>query len=101
MAGQMPVLASPAEVPNYPVDRPQIGPRAFASTRALTRAELLAAPLRWPRPSRLEENLDLPAGKLADGLRALGSRASARCWSTCRATAARRARSPSCARASR
>ncbi len=50
----------------------QMPAAAFASTRALTRAELLAAPLHWPRPSHLEEGLDLPAGKLAEGLRALG-----------------------------
>ena len=68
----MPALASPAEAARYTVDRPQIDQSAFASTRALTREELLAAPLRWPRPSRLEEGLDLPAGKLAEGLRALG-----------------------------
>ncbi len=48
-------------------------PRAFASTCALTRAELLNAPLRAPRPSRLEEPLAPPAAKkLADGLRTLG-----------------------------
>jgi ATP-dependent DNA helicase RecG len=47
-------------------------PRAFAATRAPTRAELLAAPVRWPRPARLEQSLDIPPGKLADGLRTLG-----------------------------
>ena len=47
-------------------------PWAFASTHAATRAELLAAPVRWPRPARLEEPLKGPAGKLADGLRTLG-----------------------------
>ncbi len=45
---------------------------AFASTRPLTREELLAAPVRWPRPGRLEKSLDTPSGKLADGLRTLG-----------------------------
>jgi ATP-dependent DNA helicase RecG len=54
-------------------DRSQMGPgRAFASTRTPTRAELLAAPVRWPRPSRLQQSLELPAGKLVDGLRTLG-----------------------------
>jgi ATP-dependent DNA helicase RecG len=48
------------------------GPRAFASARSPTRAELLAAPLRTPRTARLEEPLALPAGKLSDGLRTLG-----------------------------
>ncbi len=47
-------------------------PRAFASTRTVTREELLAAPVRWRRPGRLAQSLDIPAGKLADGLRALG-----------------------------
>jgi ATP-dependent DNA helicase RecG len=52
-------------------------PRAFASNRAPTRVELLAAPVRWPRPSRLEQPLATPdgprsAGKLAGGLRTLG-----------------------------
>ena len=46
--------------------------RAFASQRALSREELLAAPLRWPRPSRLRAPLESPAKKMAAGLRALG-----------------------------
>jgi ATP-dependent DNA helicase RecG len=52
---------------------------AFASTATLTREELLAAPLRWPRPSRLARPLELELGagrgsgsKLAHGLRTLG-----------------------------
>jgi ATP-dependent DNA helicase RecG len=48
------------------------GPRAFASGRALSWEEMLGAPVRWPRPSRLEEPLDVSKGKLADGLRTLG-----------------------------
>ncbi len=47
-------------------------PRAFASTCAPTRTELLNAPLRAPRPSRLEEPLAPAAAKLAEGLRTLG-----------------------------
>ena len=51
--------------------------RAFASTEPLTARELLAAPLRWPRPSRLAQPLAAPSaqgrsGKLLDGLRSLG-----------------------------
>jgi len=38
--------------------------------------EWLAAPVRWPRPSRLQRDLhlalDVPPGKMADGLQALG-----------------------------
>jgi ATP-dependent DNA helicase RecG len=45
---------------------------AFAGGRALSREELLAAPLRWPRPQRLRQPLPLPRGKLAEGMRALG-----------------------------
>src|SRR5271166_3179445 len=48
--------------------------RAFASTRRLSRAELIGAPVRWPRPSRLERELQLPAGKLAAGVQVLGLR---------------------------
>jgi ATP-dependent DNA helicase RecG len=44
--------------------------RAFAGDGELTREQMLAAPLRWPRPSRLREPLK-PASKLADGLAAL------------------------------
>ncbi|HTZ86951.1 MAG TPA: ATP-dependent DNA helicase RecG [Solirubrobacteraceae bacterium] len=47
--------------------------RAFAENRPLSREELLTAPLRWLRPSRLCEPLALPtSGKLADGMKALG-----------------------------
>jgi ATP-dependent DNA helicase RecG len=53
-------------------ERSQIAQPMFASARAATRAELLAAQVRWPRPSRLQGSLGLPAGKLVDGLRTLG-----------------------------
>jgi ATP-dependent DNA helicase RecG len=62
----MPALAAP-ELSVRPAE-----PCVFASTRPLTRGELLAAPVRWPRPGRLERGLDVPSGKLADGLRTLG-----------------------------
>jgi ATP-dependent DNA helicase RecG len=45
---------------------------AFAGGRGLSREELLAAPLRWPRPQRLLQPLALPRGKFAEGMRALG-----------------------------
>jgi ATP-dependent DNA helicase RecG len=48
------------------------GPRAFASARTLARAELLGAPVRWPRPSRLALGLEVPPGRLAESLRTLG-----------------------------
>jgi ATP-dependent DNA helicase RecG len=68
---------APAREPQGPALLGAGAQRAFASTRALTHAELLAAPLRWPRPSRLERPLDAGAerktpAKLADGLCALG-----------------------------
>jgi ATP-dependent DNA helicase RecG len=46
--------------------------RAFASTRALTREELIGAPVRWPRPSRLDRPLELSGKKLLAGMQALG-----------------------------
>jgi len=46
--------------------------RAFASNRALSRREMIGAPVRWPRPSRLEAPLGLPVGRMAEGMAALG-----------------------------
>src|SRR5437870_100782 len=51
-----------------------VAPRAFAAARALAREEMTAAPVRWPRPSRLQESLAVPAGRMADALGALGVR---------------------------
>jgi ATP-dependent DNA helicase RecG len=51
----------------------ELGPAvAFAETRVLTREELLAAPVRWPKPSRLERPLQAPGKRIAAGLRTLG-----------------------------
>jgi ATP-dependent DNA helicase RecG len=47
-------------------------PVGFADDRPLTRAQMLAAPVRWPRPSRLTEPLELATGKRAEGMAALG-----------------------------
>jgi ATP-dependent DNA helicase RecG len=49
-----------------------VDPRAFASVESPTRGELLLAPVHWPRPSRLQDALDVPPGKMADGLQTLG-----------------------------
>jgi ATP-dependent DNA helicase RecG len=46
--------------------------RAFASKRALSWEEMIGAALRWPRPALLERPLELPAGRMARALRALG-----------------------------
>jgi|HubBroStandDraft_2_1064218.scaffolds.fasta_scaffold08822_2 ATP-dependent DNA helicase RecG len=48
--------------------------RAFASTRGLTLNELIDAPVRWPRPSRLQTPLEAPAKKMTAGLSTLGLR---------------------------
>jgi ATP-dependent DNA helicase RecG len=47
-------------------------PRAFASVHRLSRKELLAAPVHWPKPSRLAKPLEGLPGKIADGLQTLG-----------------------------
>jgi ATP-dependent DNA helicase RecG len=58
-------------VPNDP-ESAEGAPRAFAGTARLAWAEMLSSPVRWPRPSLLKAPLDLPAGKTADGMAALG-----------------------------
>jgi ATP-dependent DNA helicase RecG len=50
------------------------GARAFASKRALAREEMIGAPVRWPRPSRLGARLTPGSAKMAGGLHALGVR---------------------------
>jgi ATP-dependent DNA helicase RecG len=55
--------------PSEQADRSPVG---FADVLPLTRAQMLAAPVRWPRPSRLVEPLDLSAGKTTEGMTALG-----------------------------
>jgi ATP-dependent DNA helicase RecG len=50
------------------------GPFPFAESRRLAWEEMVGAPVCWPRPSRLREPLKLPAGKLVDGMTALGVR---------------------------
>ena len=46
--------------------------RAFASSRPLSRDELIGAPVRWPRPSRLLVPLEVSGKKMAAGMRTLG-----------------------------
>ncbi len=50
------------------------GPRAFASREELSVERLLCAPVRWPRPSRLRDPLEVAPGMMAEGLQALGLR---------------------------
>ncbi len=47
-------------------------PVGFAGAGQLTRAQMLAAPVRWPRPSRLRAPLELKAAKAAEGMATLG-----------------------------
>jgi len=47
-------------------------PVGFAGDQPLTRAQMLAAPVRWPRPSRLAGSLELLTAKATDGMAALG-----------------------------
>jgi ATP-dependent DNA helicase RecG len=46
--------------------------RAFASTQRLGHAELIEAPVRWPRPSRLRRPLEISGKKMLAGMRSLG-----------------------------
>ncbi|HTY96208.1 MAG TPA: ATP-dependent DNA helicase RecG [Solirubrobacteraceae bacterium] len=46
--------------------------RAFSSGEPLARERLLGAPVRWPRPSRLQAPLRLPGKRMAAGARTLG-----------------------------
>jgi ATP-dependent DNA helicase RecG len=45
---------------------------AFASTRSLARDELIEAPVRWPRPSRLQRPLEIAGKRMLAGMRSLG-----------------------------
>jgi len=63
---------APESAATMTIERPREMPVAFASTHGLTRAELLAAPVRWPRPSRLAAPLAPASRKMAAGMRALG-----------------------------
>jgi ATP-dependent DNA helicase RecG len=55
-----------------PFDATSSQPRVFASTSALSDDQLTSAPVRWPRPSRLQAELEPPAKRMAAGLQALG-----------------------------
>jgi ATP-dependent DNA helicase RecG len=74
----MPAMSSqaPGSAPAAPAATGRAGPpaRAFASARGLSREELIAAPIHWPRPSRLQTPLEPPTKRMAGGLAALGVR---------------------------
>jgi len=71
MPARTPTAAPEAEAFGDPHGAAAPG-RAFASTRVVSRQELMQAPVRWPRPSRLSAPLQAPAKKAAAGLRSLG-----------------------------
>jgi ATP-dependent DNA helicase RecG len=69
----------PATKPDTPeapalsgVERIRAPAHAFASTEALSRDELISAPVRWPRPSRLQRPLEVSGKKLLAGMHSLG-----------------------------
>ena len=70
--GATKILTPPASSAAGETERVRAPARAFASSDGLTRQELIAAPVRWPRPSRLREPLQADAKKMAAGMRALG-----------------------------
>jgi ATP-dependent DNA helicase RecG len=47
---------------------------AFAGVGTLAWEDMLGAPVRWPRPSRLQAPLEMTSGKMTDGMVALGVR---------------------------
>ncbi len=47
-------------------------PTAFASSDSPQREQLLAAPIRWPRPERLSESIELVGAKAAHAAEVLG-----------------------------
>ncbi|HEY8640197.1 MAG TPA: hypothetical protein VIL53_06785, partial [Solirubrobacterales bacterium] len=56
----VPAASEPCAEPSAPAgEKP---PRAFGSGEATSREQLLAAPLRWPRPARLAASLQTLAG---------------------------------------
>jgi ATP-dependent DNA helicase RecG len=71
---RMPATCTPALDVGVPGPSERDGPlaRAFASGRGLSRAELISAPVRWPRPSRLQAPLELPGKRVAAALSSLG-----------------------------
>jgi ATP-dependent DNA helicase RecG len=53
-------------------EHPRVPPRAFAATEELDRAALEAAPVRWPRPSALEQTVTWTPAPAAEAAEALG-----------------------------
>ena len=70
----MPATETSAPEVETSVDQPSSSclARAFASTEGLSREQLIGAPVRWPRPSRLDAPLEPAAKKIAGAMRTLG-----------------------------
>jgi ATP-dependent DNA helicase RecG len=66
------VVSPPTGGCSLPSSTSDWSPVGFAAAERLTRAQMLNAPVRWPRPSRLGEPLVHKAAKTRDGLAALG-----------------------------
>ena len=54
------------------IEHSRVAPRAFASTDELDRETLAAAPVRWPRPSHLEDEVDWKPAPAAAAAETLG-----------------------------
>jgi len=54
------------------IEHPSVPTRAFAGTDELDRAALAAAPVHWPRPSRLDDDVDWKPAPAAAAAEALG-----------------------------
>ncbi|MCW2968958.1 MAG: ATP-dependent helicase RecG [Solirubrobacterales bacterium] len=72
MMARMPVTRADIRNPDAPPAPERAPAHAFASTRAVSRAELIGAAVHWPRPSRLRAPLQMPGKRMAAGMMALG-----------------------------
>ena len=74
MPPEMPARAIHEPVPQAGLSGAGGVPRvcAFASSEELSTSELKAAPVRWPRPSRLQTPLQAGGKRMANGLASLG-----------------------------
>ncbi|HXD55284.1 MAG TPA: ATP-dependent DNA helicase RecG [Solirubrobacteraceae bacterium] len=71
-AAQKPPADGMTDAPADGMTDAPAGPIAFGSAEPLGRRELREAPVRWPRPSRLDEPLKAPSKRAAAGLSKLG-----------------------------
>jgi ATP-dependent DNA helicase RecG len=64
---EAPALSGPQRI-----RAPANAAHAFASTERLSREQMIGAPVRWPRPSRLQRPLEISGKKLIAGMQSLG-----------------------------